>query len=129
MPNQLANSKRRQSLAESTIVLEALAEIARTDKTTVSDLIRKAVRETVRQRVSDPALARRLQSMAERLAPTVPKNFRSAAQVARFKRAQRDHDHLLLELELTKPEDVQAKNSLTKSRQSVRILNFATAHA
>ncbi|MFX3681358.1 MAG: hypothetical protein ACN6I3_00385 [bacterium] len=129
MPNQLANSKRRQSLAESTIVLEALAEIARTDKTTVSDLIRKAVRDTVRQRLSDPVLARRLQSMAERLAPTVPKNFRSAAQVARFKRAQRDHDHLLLELDLIKPADVQARNSLTPSPQSVRVLNFATAHA
>lgn len=129
MPNQLANSKRRQSLAESTVVLEALAEIARSEKTTVSDLIRNAVRETVRQHAADPVLAQRLRNIAEHLAPSVPTSFRSAAQVARFKRAQREHDRLLLELGLTNPEDVQAKNSLTKSSQSVRILNFATAHA
>jgi len=129
MPNQLANSKRRQSLAESTVVLDALVEIARTEKTTVSDLIRHAVRETVRQHASNPALARRMRRIAEQLAPSVPPSFRSAAQVARFKRAQREHDQLMLELGLTKPKDVQTKNSLTKSRQTIRILNFATAHA
>lgn len=129
MPNQLANSKRRQSLAESTVVLDALVEIARTEKTTVSDLIRNAVRETVRQHTSNPALAQRMRSIAEQLAPAAPPSFRSAAQVARFKRAQREHDQILLELGLTKPEDVQIKNSLSKSPQTVRILNFATAHA
>lgn len=129
MPNQLAKSKSRQSLAESTVVLNALAEIARAEKTTVTDLMREAVRETVRQRASDPRLARRLQSMAKKLAPTVPSVFRSPAHVARFKRAQREHDLLLLELGLAHPDEVQSKNSLTKSKQSIRILNFATAHA
>jgi len=129
MPNQLSLSKRRQSLAESSVVLGALAEIARTEKTTVSDLIRNAMRETVRQHTSEPALAQRMRSLAEQLAPSVPPSFRSAAQVARFKRAQREHDQLLIELRLTKPENVQTKNSLSKSRRTVRILNFATAHA
>ena len=128
MPNQLAPSKRRQSLAESTVVLEALAEIARSEKTTVSDLIRKAVRETVPQHAADPVMAQKLRDIAEHLAPSVPTNFRSAAHVARLKREQREHDRLLLELGLTTPEDVQSRNSLTKSRQTVRILNFATAH-
>jgi hypothetical protein len=36
----------RQAFAVALEALEALAEIARTDKTTVSELIRKAVRET-----------------------------------------------------------------------------------
>lgn len=128
MPNQLASFKRRQSLAESTVVLDALAAIARAEKTTVSDLVRHAMRETVRQRSSNPKLAPRLQRLAERLAPLPPESFRSAAQVARFKRAQREHDRLLLELGLTQPAEVQAKNSLTRSPQSIRVLNFATAH-
>lgn len=128
MPNQLASSKRRQSLAESTVVLDALAAIARAEKTTVSDLVRHAMRETVRQRSSNPELAPRLQRLAESLAPRPPASFRSAAQVARFKRAQREHDRLLLELGLAQPAEVQAKNSLTRSPQSIRVLNFATAH-
>lgn len=129
MPNQLASSKRRQSLAESAVVLDALAAIARAEKTTVSDLVRHAMRETVRQHSSNPKLAPRLQRLAESLAPLPPTTFRSAAQVARFKRAQREHDRLLLELGLTQATDVQARNSLTPSPQSVRVLNFATAHA
>lgn len=128
MPNQLAESKSRQSFAENTVVLNALAEIARAEKTTVTDLMREAVRETVRQRATDPALARRLQRMAKKLAPTVPAVFRSPAHVARFKRAQREHDLLLLELGLAQADEVQSNNSLTKSKQSIRILNFATAH-
>lgn len=129
MPNQLAKSKRRQSLAESTVVLDALAEIARVDKVSVSDIIRPAVREIVRQRAADPVLARRLQRIAEDLAPSWPKSFRSAAHVARVKRAHREHDQLMIDLGLTQPAAVQAKNSLSKSNQSIRILNFATAHA
>ena len=128
MPNQLASSKRRQSLAESTVVLDALAAIARAEKTTVSDLVRHAMRETVRQRSSNPKLAPRLQRLAESLAPQPPARFRSAAQLARYKRAQREHDRLLLDLGLAQAADVQARNSLTPSPQSVRVLNFATAH-
>ena len=43
MPNQLAKSKRRQSLAEHEAVLAALAEIARREDTTVMALMRALI--------------------------------------------------------------------------------------
>lgn len=107
--------------------LRARTAIARVEKTTVSDLIRHGMRDTVRQRAANPKLAPRLQRLAENLAPLPPLRFRSAAQLARYKRAQREHDRLLLELGLAQTADVQARNSLTRSPQSVGVPNFATA--
>jgi len=50
MPNQLAKSKRRQSLAEHAAVLAALAEIARREDTTVMALLREGARDVVKRR-------------------------------------------------------------------------------
>ncbi len=58
MPNQLAKSKRRQSLAEHEAVLAALAEIARREDTTVMALLRQAARELVRKRGSTPSASK-----------------------------------------------------------------------
>ncbi|GAB5561616.1 MAG: hypothetical protein SynsKO_32630 [Synoicihabitans sp.] len=107
---------------ENSVVLAAWAEIAKAEQTTVSDLIRKALRDKVRERANDPALAPRLKNLARKMAPSAPAEFRSPAQVARFKRAQREHDWLLLDLQLTEPHAVQSKNSIVPPKQSVRVL-------
>ncbi|MCZ2157395.1 MAG: hypothetical protein LC114_26440, partial [Bryobacterales bacterium] len=60
MPNQLSKSKRRQSLAEHEGVLAALAEIARSENTTVMALLREATRDLVKRKVSNPAQLERL---------------------------------------------------------------------
>lgn len=49
----------------------------------------------------------------------MPKRFKTAAQVARFKRAQRYFDQVLLDLDISSPQDVKQRNSVIPSHQLV----------
>ncbi len=129
MPNQLAKSKKRQSLAEHEAVLAALAEIARREDTTVMALLRQAARELVRKRGATPAQAKALSAIVWRSAPQMPAQFKTAAQVARFKRAQREFDQVVLDLQLASPDAIQERNSLVNSHQAIRLIDFDRAHA
>jgi hypothetical protein len=129
MPHQLAPSKRRQSLAEHVAVLAALSAIARWERTTVMALLREAARGAVRKRVALPAHAAELRAMIALMAPRVPHRFKTAAQLARFKRAQREFDRVVLDLQLATPQEVQARNSVVPMHQPVRLINFDQAHA
>lgn len=127
MPNQLSKSKRRQSLAEHTAVLAALAQIAESENTTVMALMRDAVRAIVRKRAQSSAQVETLRAVVWRQAPVMPAKIKTPAQLARFKRAQRAFDQVILDLQLATPDEVQARNSIT-SRRPV-LLNFDEAHA
>lgn len=129
MPNQLARFKRRQSLAEHEVVLAALAAIARRERTTVMALLREAARSVVKARTAEPRHAETLRAVVRQLAPRIPTRFKTAAQVARFKRAQREFDQVVLDLNLASPESVQARNSLVPSRDAIRMIDFDSAHA
>jgi hypothetical protein len=129
MPNQLARSKRRQSLAEHEAVLAALAQIALQEKTTTMALLREAARNVVRQRTAIPEQASLLRDLVWSMAPRMPTRFKTAAQVARFKRTQREFDQVILDLQLATPLAVQERNSLVRSRQAIRLLDFDQAHA
>jgi hypothetical protein len=129
MPNQLAKTKRRQSLAEHASVVDALRYIARQEGTTVMDLLRSAAREVVRQRAATPQHADSLRELIWQAAPRMPARFKTPAQLSRFKRAQREFDRLLLDLQITTPAEVQARNSVAPRHRPVRLLNFASAHA
>ncbi len=128
MPNQLSSSKRRQSLAEHAGVLAALSQIAELEKTTVMDLLREAAREIVRKRAQHPAQAEKLRAAVWMSAPRPPKQFKTAAQLARFKRAQREFDQVVIEMQLVAPTELQARNSIAAHRRPV-LLNFDRAHA
>jgi hypothetical protein len=128
MPNQLSASKRRQSLAEHAAVLAALAQIAKREQTTVMALLREAAREVVRKRAQQTDQADQLRATVWNSAPRPPKQFKTAAQLARFKRAQREFDQVVLEMQLAAPQDVQARNSITAHRRPV-LLDFDRAHA
>lgn len=127
MPNQLSKSKRRQSLAEHTAVLAALAQIAESENTTVMALMRDAVRAIVRTRVQSSVHVEILRTVVWRQAPVLPTKIKTPAQLARFKRAQRAFDQVIIDLQLATPDEVQARNSIT-SRRPV-LLNFDEAHA
>ncbi len=129
MPNQLAQSKKRQSLAEHEAVLAALAEIARREDTTVMALLRQAARELVSKRGTAPAQAKALSAVVWRSAPQMPARFKTAAQLARFKRAQREFDQVVLDLQLASPDTIQERNSLVNSHQAIRLIDFDHAHA
>ena len=129
MPNQLSKSKKRQSLAEHEAVLAALGVIARQEGRTVMDLLREATRDLVRRKASTPVSADRLRKAVLEKAPAMPVHFKSPAQVARFKRAQREFDQVLLDLALTSPQEIQVRNSIVSPKRSLRILNFDQAHA
>ena len=57
-------------------------------------------------------------------APRMPTEFKSAAQLARFKRAQREFDQILLDLNLAQPADVQQRNSSVPMSQRIRIFEL-----
>lgn len=123
VPNHFAQTKRRQSVTEHAAVLAALDQIARHERTTVTALLRDAARAAVRQRAADPAQAQALRSVVWRLSPRTPARFKTAAQLARFKRAQREFDAVVLELRLAAPAEIQSRNSLVSGRSSVRLVN------
>jgi hypothetical protein len=129
MPNQLARSKRRQSLAEHEAVLAALSEIAHREDTTVMALLRQAARALVRKKASNPALAETLLRAVGQKAPLMPARFKTSAQVARFKRQQREFDQALLDMGLATPQSIQQRNSVAPSRRTIRLIDFDQAHA
>ncbi|MBP6507858.1 MAG: hypothetical protein KA257_09870 [Opitutaceae bacterium] len=129
MPNQLSKSKRRQSLADHEAVLAALAEIARREKTTVMALLREATRSLIKNRVTEPNQADRLRRVAWEKSPRMPAHFKTAAQVARFKRSQREFDQVLLDLALASPQTIQQRNSVVSPRRTIRMIDFDQAHA
>ena len=54
----------------------------------------------------------------------MPARFKTPAQVARFKRAQREFDQVVLDLNLASPTAIQARNSLVPSRAAVRLIGL-----
>ncbi len=129
MPNQLAGTKRRQSLAEHRAVLAALSEIARHEGTTSMALLRQAVRALIKARAANPVHAERLRDAVIRFAPRQPRQFSSRAQLARFKRNQREFDSLLIDLELASPNAVETRNSVVAPGCKIRILELERGHA
>ena len=129
MPNQLAKTKRRQSLAEHEALLAALAEIARREGTTTMALLRQAARAIVKTRAADPTQREWLRTVIMRFTPPMPDHFATAAQLARFKRTQREFDQILLDLSLASPQAVQARNSVVAPHCKIRIPELERNHA
>ena len=96
-------------------------EIARREETTVTALLREAARDAVKKRTAAPEQAEALRSLVWRLAPRMPGRFKTAAQLARFKRTQREFDQVVLDLQLATPMAIQDRNSLVSSRQTIRL--------
>ncbi len=129
MSNQLAKSKRRQSLAEHEAVLAALKTIAEREETTVMELLRRGARELVARHTQNPDEAETLRRTVLAFTPQVPSKFESAAQVARFKREQRAFDQVLQDLHLATPQEIQARNSLVRGKKKQQLLDFERSHA
>jgi hypothetical protein len=62
-------------------------------------------------------------------APKPVKKMTTAAQVARFKREQREFDRIVIELEVVTPSEVEARNSLVNPNAPIRIIDFARSHS
>jgi DNA-binding NarL/FixJ family response regulator len=124
MPNQLAQSKKRMTVAEEASVLAALEVIAQADNRTVTDLLRQGARRIIAERVANPELRKAIRRVLEMHAPVMPKQFRSPAKVSKFKRSQREFDQLLKELNLFEAEELQRRNSLTEAPEYVRLTEF-----
>lgn len=117
MPNQLASTKKRKTVAEHAAVLAMLEHVAKASGITSTDLIRDAARDVIRRRAVETDLAIDLYQLWQDHTPQPPKAPQSPTRLARYKQALRAHDTLALELGLLDPSQVQAKNSLHKSHQ------------
>lgn len=124
MPNQLAQSKKRISVAEQKSVLAALELIAEVENLTVTELLRQAARSVIAERALNPRHKAAMRKVVADYAPIMPKTFRSPSKVAKFKREQREYDQLLQELNLSDAEDLQRRNSLVETPGSVRLTEF-----
>jgi hypothetical protein len=130
MPNQLAQGKRRQSLVEHEAVLTALAALSRRENVTIMALLRQAIREFIRNRTAAvPIQTEALRTAIWQKAPRMPAKFKTAAQVARFKRMQREFDQAVLDLGLVSPAAIQERNSIAGSSQAIRLIDFHRVHA
>ena len=68
-----------------------------------------------------------LQPVVMGFAPTPPERFATAAQLARFRRRQREFGQGLLDLQLASPAAVQAGNSVVAAHCTVRVLETVAA--
>ena len=124
MPNQLSKSKRRYSLCEHEAVLAALSELAEGEGTTVADLLRRAVREFLRNGALDAASVDWLRSGVMRFEPKPPESPGTAAVLRRYKRHRREFDQLLLDLGIDAPDSLNERNSVVPSSLRIRILEL-----
>lgn len=90
-------------------------------------LLRRAVRQLVREKTS--ASDHQLREMVLSTTPRRPARFRTPAEVARFKRAQREFDQVLLDLALVSPKAIQERNSVASASRSIGRIDFHSAHA
>jgi predicted Zn-dependent protease with MMP-like domain len=91
-------------------------------------LLHQAARQLVREKASAPNM-QRVHELILTKAPKMPPRFKTAAQVARFKRAQREFDQVLLDLALASPQSIQQRNSVASASRAVRMIGFPRAHA
>lgn len=129
MPNQLSSTKDRKSVTEHEAILIALESIAQREGTTTMALMRQAMREAVRKRVADSSKGKWLRSIVMRFAPKPPKIFVTAAQLARFKRSQREFDQVLLDLNLVSPEGMESLNSIVSPKCKLRVFELEKSNA
>jgi hypothetical protein len=59
----------------------------------------------------------------------MPSRFKTAAQVARFKRQQREFDQALLDVGLASSQAIQRRNSVVPTRHAIRLIDFDQSHA
>ena len=112
MPNQLAQSKKRKTIAEHAAVLALLDCIAEALGTTSTELLRIAARDVVKQYAADGLHKKGLGKVFQAYEPKLSRTAKSAKEISRYKRESREYDALALDLGFKKVEDVQASNSI-----------------
>jgi FAD synthase len=127
MPNQLAQNKRRKSLTEHEAVLAVLEVLARNEQISAMDFMRQAVREAIRKRACNPAQMQQLRSVIMDFAPKPERHFATRQDLSRFKRRQREFDKILLDLQLSDPEKIEARNSIVSPKCKIRVLELETS--
>lgn len=124
MSNQLAETKRRKSLAEHIAVIAALEDIASKDGISVMMLMRQAIREVIRKHADSMSNRKRLRSIVMRFAPVPPLRLDTPAQVIRLKRQQREFDQVILDLNLDDSKVIEDRNSVVSPHCRLRILEL-----
>ena len=114
MPNQLAEAKKRKTVAEHAAVLALLDRIASKEHTTSTELIRKAARDSIRRHAEDPRLQNELRELLQTYEPKLPSKTKDPKALTRFKQNSREFDALAVDLGLRRVEDLQRQNSLHK---------------
>ena len=129
MPNQLSSTKDRKSVTEHEAILVALESIARREGTTTMALMRQAMREAVRKRAENSSDRKWLRSIVMRFSQKPPRIFATAAQLARFKRSQREFDQVLLDLNLVSNEGMESLNSIVSPNCKLRVFELERSNA
>lgn len=129
MPNQLSKTKDRKSVTEHEAILAALESIAQREGTTTMALMRQAMRDAVRKRKDNSSDGKWLSSIVMRFAPKPPRIFATSAQLARFKRSQREFDQVLLDLDLVTNDGMEAMNSIVSPKCKLRVLELEQKYA
>ncbi|MGJ8640495.1 MAG: hypothetical protein ACSHYA_13995 [Opitutaceae bacterium] len=112
MPNQLAQTKKRKTVAEHAAVLALLDRIAEVEGTTSTELLRSAAREVVRQYAGRESFREDLESVFQSYQPQLLETMQSAKDLSRYKRETREYDELALDLGFQNTEELQARNSI-----------------
>jgi len=122
MPNQLASSKKRKTVAEHAAVLAMLEQIARREGTTSTELLREAARDIIRKRAKDEAASEKLRHVLDAYVPKPPRQARSAKELSRYKKESREFDELTLDLGMSDVVEIQNRNSIHRAPKAPVLL-------
>jgi len=128
MPNKLSDVKMRKTLTEYKAVIAVLKKIAQEKNMSIMELMREGIRNEIRKYASDHQKRRETLDILNNYEPKLGQEYSSSAELAKFKRKQRDFDNLMLELQLKTPHSIEKDNSVIPPSAKIKVLEFGEDH-
>jgi pilus assembly protein TadC len=119
----------RKTLTEHKSVIAVLGKIAREKNMSLMDLMREGIRNEIRRYAENERAREVVFDILKDFEPVPEDEWRSPAELAKFKRKQRCFARLMLDLKLKTPDNIEKDNSAVPSSAEIRVLEFEEYHA
>jgi hypothetical protein len=129
MPNKLSDVKMRKTLTEYKAVLAVVEKIAQEKNMSTMEFMREGIRNEIRKYAANQHKNEAISNILKNFEPILEHKCSSPAELAKFKRKQRDFDSLMLDLKLKTPNNIEDTNSVVPPSAQIKVLEFGEHHA
>ena len=128
MPNKLSDVKMRKTLTEHKAVIAVLEKIAQEKNVTIMELMREGIRNEIRKNARNNNARKEILNVFKNFEPALNEDLCSPAELAKFKREQRNFDNLMLDLNLETPDHIEKNNSVVSPSAEIKVLELEKQH-